>query len=55
ADTARTREGLRRSGGLGLAICKAIVKRHGGRITAANAAGRGAIFTVMIPRRAAAG
>ena len=37
--------------GLGLAICKAIVGAHGGSITAANAAGGGAEFTVTLPRR----
>jgi len=38
--------------GLGLAICKAVVSAHGGEITAANAAGGGAEFTVTLPRRA---
>jgi two-component system sensor histidine kinase KdpD len=37
--------------GLGLAICKAVVSAHGGEITAANAAGGGAEFTVTLPRR----
>ena len=37
--------------GLGLAICKAIVGAHGGDITAANASGGGAEFTVTLPRR----
>ena len=37
--------------GLGLAICKAVVDAHGGSITAANAAGGGAEFTVRLPRR----
>jgi len=37
--------------GLGLAICKAIVGAHGGEITAANASGGGAEFTVTLPRR----
>ena len=36
--------------GLGLAICKAIVDAHRGRIGAANAAGGGAEFTVRLPR-----
>ena len=37
--------------GLGLAICKAIVDAHRGQISAANAAGGGAEFTVILPRR----
>jgi two-component system, OmpR family, sensor histidine kinase KdpD len=37
--------------GLGLAICKAVVDAHGGRIEAANAPGGGAEFTVRLPRR----
>lgn len=36
---------------LGLAICKAIVDAHCGQITAANAAGGGAEFKVVLPRR----
>jgi two-component system sensor histidine kinase HydH len=36
--------------GLGLAICKRLVEQHGGAITAANAGGGGAVFTVRIPR-----
>jgi len=35
--------------GLGLAICRAIVVAHGGRITAANRAGGGAVFHIAIP------
>ncbi|MBA4329172.1 MAG: two-component system sensor histidine kinase KdbD [Polaromonas sp.] len=37
--------------GLGLAICKAIVDAHRGQITAANAPGGGALFTITLPRR----
>ena len=37
--------------GLGLAICKAVVDAHGGRISAANAVGGGAEFRVVLPRR----
>ena len=35
--------------GLGLAICKAIVDAHGGRITAANRADGGAVFRLELP------
>ncbi len=37
--------------GLGLAICKAVVHAHRGEITARNAAGGGAEFTIRLPRR----
>lgn len=36
--------------GLGLALCDAMVRAHGGRIEAANGAGGGAIFTVWLPQ-----
>jgi PAS domain S-box-containing protein len=35
--------------GIGLAICKKIVERHGGDITAYGAPGQGARFVVMLP------
>ena len=41
--------GGRRGIGLGLAICRGIVEAHGGRITVANRAGGGAVFTVELP------
>jgi two-component system sensor histidine kinase KdpD len=37
--------------GLGLAICKAVVDAHRGRISAANAPGGGAQFTIRLPRK----
>lgn len=35
--------------GLGLAICRAILSAHGGRITAGNRPGGGAMFRLMLP------
>lgn len=37
--------------GLGLAICKAIARAHGGDITADTASGGGALFHLTLPRR----
>jgi light-regulated signal transduction histidine kinase (bacteriophytochrome) len=39
--------------GVGLAICRKIVNRHGGEITAVSAPGEGAAFQVTLPRRPA--
>lgn len=36
--------------GLGLALCKKIVERHGGSITASAAEGKGATFHITLPR-----
>lgn len=35
--------------GIGLALCRKIVERHGGTITAQSALGEGAVFTVYLP------
>jgi light-regulated signal transduction histidine kinase (bacteriophytochrome) len=35
--------------GIGLAICKSVVQRHGGSITAVSAPGKGACFCVTLP------
>ncbi len=35
--------------GLGLALCKKIVERHGGSISAASSLGDGATFTIILP------
>jgi len=48
ADESRSRENG--GSGLGLSIVAAIVRSHGGRILASNAAGRGLAMTVVLPR-----
>ena len=49
-DKARSRGGRDPGGtGLGLAIVKHLVELHGGRVSAANAAAGGAVFTVELP------
>jgi two-component system sensor histidine kinase KdpD len=48
-------ESTTRGAGLGLAICKAIVEAHRGKITAAQAEGGGAEFSISLPRSAAPG
>ncbi len=35
--------------GIGLAICRKVVERHGGRITASSTLGDGAVFEVVLP------
>jgi len=40
--------------GIGLAMCKRIVEAHGGEIAVESARGRGATFTVTLPKQASA-
>ncbi len=37
--------------GLGLAVARAAVEKHGGRVDAANGAGGGAVFRITLPKR----
>ena len=46
ADPSRSASGS----GLGLSIVKAIVERHGGRVSARSAAGEGTVFEIELPR-----
>ncbi|MGA2403939.1 MAG: ATP-binding protein [Syntrophobacteraceae bacterium] len=41
--------------GMGLAICRKIADRHGGRITARSIPGQGATFIVTLPAEQKAG
>ena len=43
--TAKKRKGL----GLGLPVCKRIIKAHGGRIEARSTPGKGSSFTIVLP------
>jgi signal transduction histidine kinase len=49
ADAARAGTAVASGSGLGLSIVRAIVARHGGAITASNAPGGGAMFTMILP------
>jgi len=52
----RTAQGrTKRSGtGLGLALVRAIVEQHGGRVTVASTPGEGSAFTIRLPAIASA-
>ncbi|MFM8436184.1 MAG: sensor histidine kinase [Planctomycetia bacterium] len=49
ADAARDRGDSQRGGGLGLAICKSIIDRHGGTISVESRHRAGSQFTVRLP------
>jgi len=49
ADAARAGTIIPSGSGLGLSIVQAIVRQHGGEITAANAPGGGAAFAILLP------
>lgn len=54
ADPARTRDAGGTGSGLGLAITKWIAEVHGGAIAVQSRPGKGTVFTVSLPRSAAA-
>jgi len=39
--------------GMGLALCKVIVEKHGGRVLVTSALGRGSTFTIVLPKTGA--
>jgi signal transduction histidine kinase len=49
ADASRANSRAAAGSGLGLSIVRAIVVRHGGDISASNAPGGGAVFTLLLP------
>ena len=52
-DAARSGTTVPSGSGLGLSIVRAIVERHGGTVTASNAAEGGAMFELVVPSSAA--
>jgi signal transduction histidine kinase len=49
ADASRAGTSIRSGSGLGLSIVRAIVRRHGGEVSAENQKGGGAVFTLLLP------
>jgi signal transduction histidine kinase len=52
ADPSRSMGASPSGSGLGLSIVQAIVERHGGRVSASNVPGGGAVFEIVLPTRA---
>ena len=50
ADASRSGTTIPSGSGLGLSIVRAIVHNHGGEVSADNASGGGAVFTLLLPR-----
>lgn len=52
--TTRTEAGPARGTGLGLSLCRTIIERHGGQISASSKSGKGTTFRIRLPMERAA-